>query len=431
MKQGSLFPGFACLLANAGALHTLFILFAYPDERQDDLLGLLLWWLFLALTYGVLALFLRRPRSLRSVVLMVLAGGLLQAGVSWTAGVRYPSLMAGLCLLLMWGGTYLRCYELSLKPPSAEGLITAFETTVLTLFAAALCVSGGVMETRALLPPAAGVLLTLGALAQQRSSNHRVQSAAFKNWAGRALLALLLAALTGIAVLFGALLTGSAAQILTQITTWFKEIGTAFFQLVDRFISWLIVLFPAQDFGELEVSGSAPLPTGGGEAYIPQLDVVPYLLAGVLLLGAVSVILWFLYKSGFSFRAPALVHRGTLTRKSRSPAKIISQLLLRLYRRFRFWIASLVRRNTGPGVLIWLERRLRRLHIRRGSGETCRAFLLRAQQVLPGCREMLTELADCLDQLYFGDGSDLTAQRAAQMRRCFRQTLGERETSDH
>ena len=98
----------AGLLSNVTALHTLFSIFAFRQTGRSDPAGLLIWCVCLSLTCGGLALFLRRPRTQRSILLLALAALALQGAVVWLWGVRYPSLLSWLCLLAMWGFSYFR-----------------------------------------------------------------------------------------------------------------------------------------------------------------------------------------------------------------------------------------------------------------------------------------------------------------------------------
>lgn len=150
------------LLSNVTALHTLFSIFAFRQTGRSDPAGLLIWCVCLSLTCGGLALFLRRPRTQRSILLLALAALALQGAVVWLWGVRYPSLLSWLCLLAMWGFSYFRCYELLIRPTPAEQLMVSFETASLVLLAAALCTAAGVLPLDTALPPPPALLLAPG-----------------------------------------------------------------------------------------------------------------------------------------------------------------------------------------------------------------------------------------------------------------------------
>ena len=385
----------AGLLSNVTALHTLFSIFAFRQTGRSDPAGLLIWCVCLSLTCGGLALFLRRPRTQRSILLLALAALALQGAVVWLWGVRYPSLLSWLCLLAMWGFSYFRCYELLIRPTPAEQLMVSFETASL-------------------------VLLALAALAGQRASNSRPGGQAAGSLRGRLLLLLLLAALGGGAALCVLLFTGTAAQALTALTGWLRELASGALALLDRFFRWLFSLFPAPETGSLNLPD--PISAAGGPAgeAVQSSDAVLYVLAGLVLLAGVGAILWALRRGGSRTRSHPPVRRGRVVDR-RSPRDTLAMLWSRLADRVRFQLTYLARRNTPAGVLVWLDRRLKRRRRGRRPGETCRAFLDRAAAELPGCAQELGELARCLDQLYFGGGAPaFSPARASELRRALR-----------
>ena len=80
----------AGLLSNVTALHTLFSIFAFRQTGRSDPAGLLIWCVCLSLTCGGLALFLRRPRTQRSILLLALAALALQGARAVSRG-RTPA----------------------------------------------------------------------------------------------------------------------------------------------------------------------------------------------------------------------------------------------------------------------------------------------------------------------------------------------------
>lgn len=233
----------------------------------------------------------------------------LQGAVVWLWGVRYPSLLSWLCLLAMWGFSYFRCYELLIRPTPAEQLMVSFETASLVLLAAALCTAAGVLPLDTALAPAAGTLLALAALAGQRASNSRPGGQTAGSLRGRLLLLLLLAALGGGTALCVLLFTGTAAQALTALTGWLRELASGALALLDRFFRWLFSLFPAPETGSLNLPD--PISAAGGPAgeAVQSSDAVLYVLAGLVLLAGVGAILWALRRGG-SRTGPTLRSAG-------------------------------------------------------------------------------------------------------------------------
>lgn len=162
----------------------------------------------------------------------------------------------------MWGFSYFRCYELLIRPTPAEQLMVSFETASLVLLAAALCTAAGVLPLDTALAPAAGTLLALAALAGQRASNSRPGGTDRPAPPGRLLLLLLLAALGGGTALCVLLFTGTAAQALTALTGWLRELASGALALLDRFFRWLFSLFPAPETGSLNLPD--PISAAGG-----------------------------------------------------------------------------------------------------------------------------------------------------------------------
>ena len=186
----------AGLLSNVTALHTLFSIFAFRQTGRSDPAGLLIWCVCLSLTCGGLALFLRRPRTQRSILLLALAALALR-GRRLAVGVRYPSLLSWLCLLAMWGFSYFRCYELLIRPTPAEQLMVSFETASLVLLAAALCTAAGVLPLDTAPGPRRRHSAGPGSPGRTESLNSRPGGQAAGSLRGRLLLLLLLAALGG------------------------------------------------------------------------------------------------------------------------------------------------------------------------------------------------------------------------------------------
>ena len=298
--------------------------------------------------------------------------------------------------------------------------MVSFETASLVLLAAALCTAAGVLPLDTALAPAAGTLLALAALAGQRASNSRPGGQTAGSLRGRLLLLLLLAALGGGTALCVLLFTGTAAQALTALTGWLRELASGALALLDRFFRWLFSLFPAPETGSLNLPD--PISAAGGPAgeAVQSSDAVLYVLAGLVLLAGAGAILWALRRGGSRTRSHPPVRRGRVVDR-RSPRDTLAMLWSRLADRVRFQLTYLARRNTPAGVLVWLDRRLKRRRRGRRPGETCRAFLDRAAAELPGCAQELGELARCLDQLYFGGGAPaFSPARASELRRALR-----------
>lgn len=415
-----LFP----LLTAAASFHSIFLFFSLPDHPLSDHAGILIWWGCLSLTYGVLALLLRRPRSMQTVILTAAGGFLLQFLLTLFTAYHPSTFLSWAILLFMWGCTYALCCARLLDGVQTESVMTIFELSVLVLFFAAFGVCASVMTPGSLLHPSAGILLALIALARARSGHLRADPQSPHPQKGRLFLAGLLVAMGGLAAVFCILMTASASRLLTRFTQWVVSLVRSAASLIDRFLRWLLSLLPKKHTDTTlleEAQTQAPGEAADWGSLGTSLPL--YLMLGAFVILVLIILVWLWRKGGFhrvAFRAPSA---KPVTRKHRSPKELLLQLWKHLCQRFSFRISYLKLWNTAPGLFVWLERQMHSRHLDRETGETSRAFLLRIQASLPSCSESLTRLADCLDQHYFGAGQSLSVDEITAMRKQFRTEL--------
>ena len=412
------------LLANISALHAFFIFFCYARKPVSDLNGILIWWGCLTLTYGVLILYLRRPRTLQSVMLIAAGGLLLQLLLTLLFAHRHTTFLSWFILLFMWICMYYRCCSHLLEGIKPETVVAAFETTTLMLFVSAFAVTLSVMAWETLICTAAGVLFSLVAMAQIRSGNARVSAQNHNRQKSRFLLVAVLLGIGGGVTLFCVLLANSASQVLTRFTQWALSVLRSITQTIGRFLRWLASLFPEQHVDpELLDAPAQQLPFGNAEWGTVDSELPLYLIMGGIAL-LVAFALFLIWRSGglhhLSFRS-RIVSRMNL--KRHRPKNPLRQLWCRISRWIMFRITYLRQRNTAPGLFVWLERQMRLRKLARKEDETARSFLVRAGQTLPRNAKLLSQLADCLDCHYFGGGHILSPTEIAAMRKAFRTEL--------
>lgn len=409
------------LLALAANLHTLYLPISSPQNPISDHVGFLIWWGCLILTYGVLTLLLRRPRSIGTVILTAAGGFCLQLVLTLISPYHPSTVLGWFLLLFMWIGLYGRCCTLLLEGTQSESVVTSFEFSVVMLFISAIGVSISVMPPDLLSHPAAGLLLSFIAMVRVRIGHARVDTQARTTQKGRFLPAVILLGIGGSAALFCALLSGACARLLTGFTQRLFSLLRSVLQLVGRFFRWLASLHPEQHVdSELLEDPSQSLPIGNAEWGSMESELPLYLMiAGVTLLALLGLVL--LWRCGGIHRLSVRSHTVSRTTRSRHSLRQLLQTYLQKFRRwFAFRISSLKLRNTAPGLFVWLERQMHIHHLDRQAGETARAFLMRTQTALPSCSEILTRLADCLDQHYFGAGQTLSSAEISAMRRQLR-----------
>lgn len=424
MTSSSRFLTGSLLLSNAAALHVVLLLLDGPKPSPANVTALLLWWGCLLITHLGLAAFLRKPRSLRAVILLECGGFLLQLALIVLFRAAPLSLLGRLGGLILWGGTYFRCHQLLFSPPRAEQLMLGFELVVAALFVTAFLFSEGVFSLTLLLLLALCCLLALAALARLRSGPRRApRGSGGKN---RLLLGALLAAPALVSALFALLLTEGMSLRLRRLAEGVRRLWQRCFAATEAFMYWLASLLPESGQDLAEPPGGAGL--SGGEAVPGEavfFDSRAILVAALLcvILAALAVLCVCLIRGGRGKVISAVtVSRPALRRRTSLP-ELLRLLLARLNAALSRLTAYVRGYHTAPGLFLWLERRLRRRRRGRLPGETPRAFLLRAADLAPDCRSDLLRLADHLDEHYFGPGGTLSAAEVKSLRRRLRSAL--------
>ena len=135
------------------------------------------------------------------------------------------------------------------------------------------------------------------------------------------------------------------------------------------------------------------------------------------------------FKIWRTVRLQAPVRRTAASRevvvKKRGLRDILRRFAMRILRRLRFELHYLRSRNTPAGLLVWLERRMKRMRMRRKQGETAAAFLSRVSLQTPDCKDELRMLSDTLNRQYFGDGGSIPAHTVRDIRRKLKQSFNQ------
>lgn len=409
----SLFPP----LATAAALHTALMLFAFRHAPIADHLGLGIWWMFLTVYQLVMTKYLQSPRELRSIVLVSAVFVLGQLAVTiWWAPI-YPTFTGWLAALAMWIATYYHSVNALLDGMKPEALMVIFETTVLTLLFSAAVVGSGAIASGVPIHLCISLFLILIAMMRQRTLHTRIDTESHENKANL-LPPLILFAVAVFVVPVCLLISGSAASILTVITTRLSQLLQAAVKLIGAFFFWLLSLFPTPDSNlDGDAFEAIPLPSGQAEQVATNNGIVLYLIVISVAVGLVFCVLkiWRTVRLQGRSAKSRTVH-AVVVKKS-SLWESIKLFWAKIRRRIRFNIQYLRRRNTGPGLLVWIERQMRRRRLNRKQGETTSAFFTRISTKFPSCQEDLRELSKQLDRYYFGAGADLSPEAVRELRK--------------
>lgn len=416
-----LFP----LFAYAGAMHMALMLFAFKDNPTADHVGMLIWWAFLAIDYVAVSLFVRRPRELRSIVL--LSGGVClgQLGVTIWLNPIYPGFLWWAAAVCMWAALYYRCASGILQGVKPETLMTNFEVMALSLFACAVIVSGDAMDSGVLLHLAVGLLCSLVGLMGVRTMHTRMDTQGSRPMV-RLLPSLLLVGIGGSAVVFVLLISGRAAQLLTRFTAWLLQVAKAVADGLGAFFLWFFSLFPEVegDLGGDAFEGPS-LPSGNMEGLTESNGILLYILIGLFIAALLFLLVRMWRKVQLQGVRRVRATAKPVVVKRRSLWSVLRQLLGRIAGRVGFELHYLRSRNTAAGLLVWLQRNMRRKRMGRKRGETVSGFLCRVAQRLPDCTEELQDLSKCLDRRFFGSGDELPPETVRQMRKKLRKAMNE------
>ena len=422
MRRNSPFFGAAVLLVDVGAVSSLFAVFQLVETGKLAFPALPVWLVCLLVCYVLLCLLLRKPRSIRP--LLVVGGGLflLQTTVSLAVYGRFAGGFGMIFSLGAWAATYYHAGMLALKPPTAEKIVTAFEMSVLTLLFSLFYCSAKAVSFACALPAMIASLCSLAALIGRRTAT---DGKATVNRGAGTVLGVLSAFALGALVLAG-LAAGAVKSVVLALWAVVKAVVGFVGRCIRSVLAWLVSLIPEGEAAELPMEppmAVSPDEMEGMEQLMGSMDWLMYALAGVFALAVLAVVVWLVIRGGGHFRRAVPMAGGRITRR-RKPGAALSRWLRRVREAVRYHVCRILYRDTAPGLIVWLERRTGPGRKARKPTETCREFLLGLQPDYPGAESVLLTLAEDLDRHYFGGGSRLSKREIRAMRKTLRKSPG-------
>jgi len=415
-KQRSFAVTLLPLFSTSAALHTALMLFAFREAPIADHMGMAIWWVFLTVYHFVMVNFLKTPRDLRSIVIVSALFLIGQLAAVYLLSPVFPTITWWLATMAAWISIYYRCAASLLEGVKPEAMMVNFEVSVLTLLFSAVVINGNVMDPGVLIHLCIGLFCILVAMMRLRTLHTRIDTRNNETAAGF-LLPLILVVIAAFVILFCVIISGSAAQILTRITTWLSQLLISAANMIGAFFFWLFSLFPQPPSGPGEEAFEAPsLPSAQQEQVATNNGIILYVLILAVVAGLVICVikLW----HTVHLRSPSMkrtVHSVVV--KKNSLRDVFKRFFQKLMGRLRFHLRYLHERNTIPGLLVWIERRMRRIRMGRKIGETPSAFLARVAERYPRCQNELRYLAGQLDQYYFGGGDGLSSETVVKLRK--------------
>ena len=422
MEHNSFFPGLAAVLRSVCGWCSAFWLFT--ANRSGGIEGVRLFPFLLgsAAVYVLIRLYLRRERSMLSLVVLCAVLGTLLAAVLWICFTTFTQAGAWFFVILAVGATVYSAARACVEMPSAAGSLTAMELTTLYFLVFLWIQSALGLETVYSLPLLSAVLVSLVEVCYLRLSGaqHNRKSGLF---VVAAVLAVFFA-LMGLFLTYGADSLADALVALTHAAIAFWNWLTG---LLYRVLLWLFSLLPEVEV-DASVSYAPPEQLKILETAEPSTASVALIVAAGAGLGIYALFL-------------LLRHLGAV-RIGGKKAAVVGKVERQRFAFFH-WLAGmmqavkdravlewrLLRRRSSPQALyIFLLRSGRSLQVKKGRGESPPAFIRRMAALTEGeepLRHALAELAVALERALYAPSFEGTfpAENARLIRRSFRRAL--------
>ncbi len=399
---------------SAGAIAVTLLFLMTLGDRTFQLWYPLLWLCYGPLLYGADRLFLRRERSVQALTILNGCAGLALLLVFLLAdGWR------GVWVLVATGTGCLalsaQAATLCMEPVRLSFVIQWLDIglVLLVVFAAYLGALGISMVWA--MPAAVGcgaaILGTLNFRAGGRLSPR-----------GWGLLAVLLAALSGAVWLGANTISRGAGKGLLFLWNSLKRIALAAYAGFYRFMEWLALLLPSQEYSEIEMEpGTAALDLSATEYVEVAIPRFVYVLLGLLVL--LVLILLLRYARRFRVQGEKVKQqiRQKPVRRRISLLSALKRKLAWLSEGFRLRLYLHRRRDTALGAFYDLLRRAYGRSWREGAGESPREFLSGLAAKAGEDEELYAALMDLIPMaeraLYAPEGSGEPYPQAVLLRR--------------
>jgi len=407
------FCSLAMLSANCCAMAGAFTVVSIVEglDRTDP--GLLIWLLCLSGCYVGLELFLRRERSERSIIFFCGTFFALQLVLVFVFHGAFSRVVGMLIAVCMWLYSYYSCYELAMKPLTAEKITKSFDLCSLVLVFALFFCSVKKLPLQMLLPMAGSTLLCLLALVLIRGGGQR----SFRSVLISSGLILGFAALSAI---FVALASGGVKKLIYFVGAAVSSVVGFVFRVIDAVFKFIAGLFPEKQYEMLapvptESVELGPPPDMSFEPIDPELVMCAMIAVGILIAAA-----FIAYRIIKGKRHRIMVKSGTergLRRNKKGLAAALKRAFSSFFSRLAFSLRAIKARNTAPGLFRQIERRSRAKLHGRAESESCREFLARAGKAYPHAHAELEKLADAMDSMCFGGAQGPAPAEIIKMRR--------------
>ena len=336
------------------------------------------WLCFAAAVWLFNAGFLKKERSMTAVAVWNLLIGIPECLVLYRFRMPLEGMWAHLFFLTAVAAVHARIVNRFFEPVSIDSSIRFFEMSVVEYLI--------LIAYQSFTPLGAGlgpllissILVSLAAVIRGRTEGAgNADERAGKR--GLAVAGGLLAAAAAGCVLFALFFSDKAGNLIAGITGLVLRAVRAAGSLLGRFLTWLLSLFPEQEYQAVEL----PPPAAGVDVEIPEAAElstvwVRYLgiAAAVLMMGLLILILYRLRK----VKAGRLRTGSVITASARGGLDLKNMIRGFIYGivkslKDRFHLMKI--RDTVPGIVLAIEKSLKGSRLEKKNNESYSAFLRR------------------------------------------------------
>lgn len=401
--ERSAFCSAVMLVSDISLLSAAFGFISLRNHKTMADIGILPWTACVFAAFFIFSLFLRRERSAKSAVYLLSGLYAVSAAVLFVFFRRPEEFVAAVLSAIFWGLPFCHIFTLWEKPATQDSLMKRFEITVFILLFMLIVAAGSENSYLFAVPSCVSLALCIIALIVRRTAGSESGSGgavqvvsilcAFAVLCAAAVCAFLFFASDGV----GASVERIAGAVFSAVMLALSSVG--------RFLRWLISLLPQPESGEIPPPES--MPSGDFEVNFGETQNMnqAFLVIGAAVIAAAviaAVIAFAFFVRGRKMGGGKMLSRGKIRaqRKKRAP------LLPKILRSARFFIDSIIYRNTPQGVFVFLEGWGKAHRLARGPGETPRHYLSRLSDARPEARPLLSDLSDTLDARFYGGKKD-------------------------
>jgi len=418
-RNNSLIGALVLIISDIALIDAVYIIIGMNHHDAATGIAFFPWALCAVLACVCYRMFLRRERTLPQAVVFLGLFYLMTTAVLLIFFIRPPNPVFFVLVLLFLSVPFFRIYFMAEMPPTLANFIARFGAITFVLLFMLIFVVGTDRSFTLVLPCLITMILCLVALIANRTMGSGADSG--RGVRGVAVILFFLTLIVAIVVLFWIFAAAAfGATVVAGITALWDGIRTVG-NILLAVLLWVFSWIPALDGSG--ASPGEPIHSANGTDGFGTIQMlgetallVILCLAAVLCLALVIFIVTY-------FRRKKL--GGKRNQKAVRLKTFKLQMHITFTKRFvnaiKFFVSSIMYRNTPQGVFLRLERWGKFRRRGRTPGETPRHYIKRISDEVPEHKEALLKLADALDACWYGSlsSSEMSIKELAAIRRAF------------